>query len=117
MADAISERLAWKQVQASVPSNRDSLAAAYIESLKQLAAFREDVQRVLHEACRANLEFRQEVGQTHEEARDVVLGGRLNAMMNQASSEWKAAENIATAELFFSAARSLSTTHRRIADE
>ena len=73
--------------------------AAYIESLKLLDGFRTDVQRVIEEACRANLEFRQDAGETHIEARDVVLKDELDEMIAEASSDWLPFKNIAGAAL------------------
>ena len=70
LAEAIGQRLPWQKIQSTENPDRDTVVAAYIGSIKQLDVFREDIQRVIHEACRANLEFRQDSGETHVEARD-----------------------------------------------
>lgn len=100
IASAISERLTWNRNKNGRVLNTDVLAAEYVESLKQLKTFRDEVQQVFQEACRANLEFRQESGETHVEARDAVLSKRLSEMMSEASQDWTPPENIASAELF-----------------
>ena len=48
---------------------------AYVASLNMLAQFRQEVDHLLRAACEANLEFRQELGETHAAARD---SGRLS---------------------------------------
>jgi len=99
LSTAIEQRLKWREVQSTENPSRDALVAAYIESLKQLDGFRADVQRVIEEACRANLEFRQDAGETHVAARDAVLNDKLKEMIAEASSDWLPFKNIAGAAL------------------
>jgi hypothetical protein len=99
MAQAISQRLAWHELQSAETADRETIVSAYIDSLKQLGKCRSDVETLVFEACRANLEFRQGARETHTEARDAILNNKLNEMMAQAFSAWKSAGNIVTAEL------------------
>ena len=50
-------------------------------------------------ACIANLEFRQETGETRTEARDAVLSTKLNEMIEEASCDWDRTRNIVGAAL------------------
>ena len=99
LSTAIEQRLKWREVQSTENPGRDVLVAAYIERLKQLDGFRADVQCVIEEACRANLEFRQDAGETHIEARDAVLNDKLKEMIAETSSDWLSFKNIAGAAL------------------
>jgi hypothetical protein len=100
IAAVIADRLAWNQIQSIPALSRESVAEHYIESVKQLDGYRNDVLTVLREACRANLEFRHEAGELHTEARDAVLERKLSEMMTQVSKGWKSTLNISSAELF-----------------
>lgn len=99
LSKAIWQRLSWPAVQSTENPDRESLVAAYIKSLQQLDVLRDDVQRVFREACRANLEFQQETGDTRTEARDAILNTKLNEMIEQASCDWDRAKNIVGAAL------------------
>jgi hypothetical protein len=99
LSQAISQRLAWHALSPwSLPA-RETVATAYIDSLKTLNEFYHDVRTVICEACRANLEFRADENATHVEARDKILGGKLEEMMTQAFAAWLPAKNSLTASL------------------
>ena len=60
----------------------------------------DEIRNVVLEACRANLEFRaNDNNETHAEARDAILEGKLNEMMTQAFAAWLPAKNSLTASL------------------
>ena len=99
LSKAIWQRLSWPAVQSTENPDRETLVAAYIKSLQQLDVLRDDVQRVFREACRANLEFQQETGETRTEARDAILCTKLNEMIDEASCDWDRPKNIVGAAL------------------
>ncbi len=96
---AISQRLPWHGFGNGAKLDREALVAAYVASLKMLGQFHDDIQVVVREACRANLEFRTDEVEAHAEARDAVLGMKLEDMMSQAFSAWLPARNALTASL------------------
>ncbi len=57
------------------------------------------MRHVFREACRANLEFQQETGETRTEARDAILSTKLNEMIEEASCDWDRTRNIVGAAL------------------
>ncbi len=87
LSQAISQRLAWHEIPFAQNPDRETVVGAYVNSLKQLAAFQNDVETLVFEVCRANLEFRQGAGETHAEARDAILKAKLDEMTDQAFSE------------------------------
>lgn len=91
LSQAICRQLAWHEVQFTTNPSRDTVVAGYIGSLKQLGTFRDDVQNLVREACRANLEFRQGAGETLAEARDAVLNAKREEMMALRASTNKSA--------------------------
>ena len=58
LAQSISQRLPWNGIHLTTTLERETIVSAYINSLKQLAQYRNDVETLVLEACRANLEFR-----------------------------------------------------------
>ena len=100
IAKAIASRLAWNQHQSVHTLDKNSVAKLYVESVKQLDGFRDDVLNVLREACRANLEFRQVGAELNEEARDAIFDRKLSEMKTQVSEGWGETRNISGAELF-----------------
>lgn len=99
LSQAISQRLAWHEVPFDQNPDRETVVGAYVNSLKQLAKFQSDIENLVSEVCRANLEFRQGAGETHAEARDTILKAKLDEMTDQAFSGWMPAKNIVTADL------------------
>ena len=99
LSQAISQRLAWHEIPFAQNPDRETVVGAYVNSLKQLAGFRNDIENLVFEVCRANLEFRQGAGETHAEARDAILKTKLDEMMDQAFSGWMPAKNIVSADL------------------
>jgi hypothetical protein len=102
LSHAISQRLAWQVSSASGVTDRETVATAYISSLKTLNECYNEIRTVVLEACRANLEFRANDNKTHTEARDAVLSGKLDEMMTQAFAAWLPAKNSLTASLLSS---------------
>ncbi len=86
LSQAISQRLAWHELSPLSSPARETVATAYINSLKTLNEFYHDIRTVICEACRANLEFRTDENVAHVEARDKILGDKLEEMMMQAFS-------------------------------
>ena len=99
LSQVISRRLAWHEVPFARNADRETVVGAYVNSLKQLAGFRYDIENLVFEVCRANLEFRQSAGETHAEARDAILKAKLDEMTDQAFSHWMPAKNIVRADL------------------
>lgn len=99
LSQAISQRLAWQELSALSSPARETVATAYINSLKTLNQFYHDIRTVICEACRANLEFRADENATHVEARDKILSDKLEEMMTQAFVAWLPAKNALTASL------------------
>ena len=99
LSQAISQRLAWHEIPLAQNPDRETVVGAYVNSLKQLAAFQNDIENLVSEVCRANLEFRQGAGETHTEARDAILKARLDEMTDQAFSGWMPAKNIVSADI------------------
>ena len=104
LSQAVSQRLPWHDIQSKENPDRETVVSAYINSLKQLGVFRDEVQTLVREASRANLEFRQGAGATHMEARDAILNAKLDEMTAPAFSLWKPVKNIVSAELLSSPA-------------
>ena len=100
IARTVASRLAWNQHQSVHTLDKNSVAKLYVESVKQLDGFRDDVLNVLREACRANLEFRQVGAELNEEARDAIFDRKLSEMKTQVSEGWGVTQNISGAELF-----------------
>jgi len=99
LSQAISQRLAWHEIPFAQSPDRETVVGAYVDSLKQVAEFQSDLEDLVSEVCRANLEFRQGAGETHAEARDTILNAKLDEMTDQAFSGWMSAKNIVTADL------------------
>ena len=117
LAEAILQRLPWKKIKLIENPDRHTVVTAYIDSIKELDTYRDDVLRLIEEACRANLEFWQRAGETHAEARDAVLGRNLGEMMAAAAYYWLPAKSIAGARTAFQAAGSLLPPNRHISLE
>jgi len=94
----IRSRLSWAQLSADV-SAVQPLVEAYVASLNQLAQFRQEVDLLLRAACEANLEFRQELGETHAAARDAALQSERDDMLRQAACDWFPPRNVLDAKL------------------
>ena len=99
LSQAISQRLSWHEIPFAQNPDRETVVGAYVNSLKQLGGFRNDIENLVFEVCRANLEFRQGAGETHTEARDAILKARLDEMTDQAFSGWMPAKNMVSADL------------------
>lgn len=99
LSQTISRRLAWHEIPFPQNADRETVVGAYVNSLKQLQGFRNDIENLVFEVCRANLEFRQGAGETHAEARDSILNAKLDEMTDQAFSGWMPAKNIVSADL------------------
>lgn len=99
LSQAISQRLAWHEIPLAQNPDRETVVGAYVNSLKQLAGFQKDIENLVFEVCRANLEFRQGAGETHAEARDAILKAKLDEMTDQAFSGWMPAKNIVSADI------------------
>ena len=102
LSQAISQRLPWHTIPLTESPDRETVATAYINSLKTLSECYNEIRNVVLEACRANLEFRANDNETHKEARDAVLGEKLDDMMTQAFAAWLPAKNSLTANLLSS---------------
>lgn len=98
VAEAIWSRLPWQQLPDEITETRVAVDA-YIHSLNQLERFRWDVDELVRSACQANLEFRQEQGETNWIARDAVLSEQLSEMLDAAVSEWPPTRNVVDAQL------------------
>jgi len=98
IADKIRSRLAWKEIGENTAATRP-LVEAYVASLLQLERFRGDVDDLVRASCQANLEFRQQLGDTYESARDEVIQTSLDEMLKQAASNWLPARNVIDARL------------------
>ena len=98
MAHELRSRLPWSRLPTSVP-DAQPLVEAYIGSLTQLDRFRKEVENLIRVACEANLEFRQQSGETHEQARDAALQSKLSEMLSAAASDWLPTRNIIDARL------------------
>lgn len=92
LAEALRSQLAWNSLSQE-ETDRARLVEAYTESLKQIMQFRKDVERVVHYACLANLEFRQSTGETNIEARQEAMDAKLTEMLAEASSHWPLIDN------------------------
>lgn len=96
--DAIWGSLAWvPTTTAEVPC--ETLVASYIQSLNQLDRYRRDVDGMIRAACIANLEFRQEQGETHAGAKDAVVTGKLKEMLQSSFDAWMPVRNVVDARL------------------
>lgn len=98
ISESIWKRLAWCAI-APEESERQTVVETYIRSLHQLDEYRDDVEELVVYACRANLEFRQERGETNVIARDGVLDSKLQEMLDQASQDWLPPKNVLDAKL------------------
>jgi hypothetical protein len=98
VAKEILSRLSWAQLSADV-SEVQPLVEAYVASLNQLAQFRQEVDLLLRAACEANLDFRQESGETHAAARDAALQSERDDMLRQAACDWFPPRNVLDAKL------------------
>ena len=94
----IVSKLVWNSLPAE-NQQRQSLVESYIESLKQIDRFREDVQAMIRLACHANLEFRQGTGPTHEQAANAAISSKLDEMMSDAAADWLPTRNVLDAKL------------------
>lgn len=98
VAKEIRSRLPWAQLSPDVPEVQP-LVEAYVASLNRLAQFRQDVDNLLRAACEANLEFRQELGETHAAARDAALKSERDDMLRKATCDWFPPRNVLDAKL------------------
>jgi len=94
----IRSRLPWSRLPTSIPDVQP-LVEAYIGSLTQLDRFRKEVENLIRVACETNLEFRQQSGETHEQARDAALQAKLGEMLSAAAVDWLPTRNIIDARL------------------
>jgi len=98
VAEEVWSRLLWQQLPPDAAETR-VVVDAYIQSLTQLERFRWDVDELVRAACQANLEFRQEQGETNVVAREAVLSGQLTEMLDAAVSQWLPTRNVVDARL------------------
>ncbi len=101
LADKLAESV-WKQLPWNLRPpevDRQELVQTYIASLTQLDRFRQDVDNLLRLACRANLEFRQGLGETHVQSRDEAMGKKLDEMFSHAEYAWSPLRNVLNAKL------------------
>ena len=110
VAKEVRSRLSWAQLPPDIVQVQP-LAEAYVASLNRLAQFRQDVDNLMRIACEANLEFRQELGETHATARDAAMTSELHDMLQQATSDWFPPRNILDAQL---ASRPVPEVRRRL---
>jgi hypothetical protein len=91
-------RLAWQSVPAG---NVDvlTMVRAYNNSLNQIEEFLAEMQNLVRAICRANIEFRQEAGTTHEPARDLALSTTLIEMVNTVADNWRPIRNLINGRL------------------
>jgi len=96
--ETLWNRLAWHSVPAG---NVDALTMvrAYNDSLNQLEKFLAEMQNLVRAICRANIEFRQEAGTTHEVARDLALDATLTEMVNSVADHWRPIKNLINGRL------------------
>ena len=94
LSQTISQRLAWHEIPFAQNPDRETVVGAYVKSLKQLAEFQSDIENLVSEVCRANLEFRQGAGETHAEARNAILNAKLDEMTDLTFTGWMPAKNI-----------------------
>jgi hypothetical protein len=99
LAEAIFRLLPWSKLGTNEKLDRDTVVRAYNDSLKKLDACRQEVETFVAEACRANLEFRQQSGPTHVKARGEVMNRLLSKMIEEGTAPWDPVRSIATAEL------------------
>lgn len=99
IAEALWNRLPWTAIDTTSDVSRDSIITAYIDSLKQIDHCREQVEELVEAACRANIEFRQALGQTNVIARDQALEEQLEKVVEEAELQWLPTRNVATGEL------------------
>ena len=102
LKDVVGESI-WTKLEWSATTTQDDTSekhvAAYILSLNQLDRFRRDVDAMVRTACIANLEFRQEQGETHVEAKAVAMTSKLNEMLQTSADAWMPARNVVDARL------------------
>jgi len=110
VAQEIRSRLPWAQLSPDVPEVQP-LVEAYVASLNMLAQFRQEVDHLLRAACEANLEFRQELGETHAAARDAALKSERDDMLRKAACDWFPPRNVLDAKLV---SRPVSEVRRRL---
>jgi hypothetical protein len=110
IAEEVWSRLPWQQLHPAATETR-TVVDAYIQSLSQLEHFRWDVDELVHAACEANLEFRQEQGDLNVVARDAVLSEQLREMLDAAVGQWLPTRNVVDARL---ASRPISEVRERL---
>lgn len=98
LGDALRSLLPWSALPPEGP-DRQALVEAYVESLSRLERCQADVRALVRAACEANLEFRQEAGETHAPARDKALETQLSEMLKEAGDSWLPVRNVLRAEL------------------
>lgn len=72
---------------------------AYVGNLSQLERCQAEVKTLIQACCEANLEFRQEAGETHAPARERALNSQLSEMLRSAGDSWLPVRNILQAKL------------------
>ena len=97
LARLITDRLSF--FAATHPGTTSELTEVYVDSLKTLERFREDIQHLIPHLCEANLVFRQESGTTAEKARKEVLAKKLSDMTAKTRLEIRRAKNLVDANL------------------
>ncbi len=108
VGEGIWTKLEWSTT-ATPDDSSEKLVAAYILSLNQLDRFRRDVDAMVRTACIANLEFRQEQGETHVEAKAVAVKSKLNEMLQSSVDAWMPARNVVDARLVSRAKSEIQT--------
>ncbi len=98
VGESIWSSLAWFAIR-TTEEPCEKLVASYIQSLNQLDRYRRDVDGMIRAACIANLEFRQEQGETHTGAKDAAVTGKLNEMLQSSIDAWMPVRNVVDARL------------------
>lgn len=100
LAHSVRSQLIWTRLSSA--QAKEDVIQAYVQSLNQIARMRTEVDKLIRHACLANLEFRQNAGETDAEARDAALAEELEEQLSDAACDWKPPANMLNA-------RSIST--------
>lgn len=98
LGEALWSLLPWSELP-SDELDRQAVIEAYVGSLSQLERCQAEAKALIEACCEANLEFRQEVGETYLPARDKALKSQLSAMLSEAGDSWLPIRNILQAKL------------------
>jgi|GEM_PF-632544 len=98
LAAALWNLLPWSRLSGD-ELDRQAVVEAYVGSLSQLERCQAEVKTLIQACCEANLEFRQEAGETHAPARERALNSQLSEMLSGAGDSWLPIRNILQAKL------------------